>query len=369
MDYQNDKPNIDYSLLSHDDREALSQAYNQVMSYGHIKESAKKCTLGVTWKTSVQMFTVNQLQWCATLYNQIHDHTYKSKGFYRFWICERGKTRFIQSVHISERCVQKTLNNYGLKPYIINRLIYDNGASLSGKGTEFSLKRLRKHLATHYRKHRRRGGILIIDFHDYFNSIPHSQLLPLIRYAIQNDDIYNLSKYFIDAFGDIGLGLESEISQIAAVYYPNYLDHYIKERLHIKGYGRYMDDIYIIHEDIDYLRYVLTEVKRIASDLGIQLNPKTSITRFESGSFVYLKRRHRITTSGKIVSRLLRTNITKRRRVLKRQKRQLSIGKSDISSIRQSYQSWRGYALKWNSKRSVWNMDRLYRQLFEVNTE
>lgn len=338
--------------------------FRDAMSYRHLRIAAKECTKGVAWKPSVQSFEVNALQWTATLHAQLLDHTYKSMGFCRFWLLERGKRRFIQSVHISERTVQKCANRYGMKPLVEPRLIYDNGASREGKGTEFAIRRLRQHLATHYRKYRRQGGILTMDFHDYFNSIPHERLYAIIRRIVTDEELYCLVRYFIACFGKRGLGLGSELSQISAILYPDILDHYIKERLHIAGYARYMDDSYIIHQDTEYLRVCFSHVKAILNEIGLELNPKTKITLFDGGSFVFLKRRFSIEKSGKIVTRLERSNITKRRRILRRQKKRLDAGKADMDSIRQSYQSWRGYAAKWDSRKTVYEMDQLYKELF-----
>lgn len=324
--------------------------FDEVFTFEHLMLCAHKCGHGVRWKASVQMFEIDQMQWVSKLYEQIHSGTFRSKGFQEFWLKERGKDRFIQSVHVTERCVQKCLTEYCLKPVIVPRLIYDNGASLQGKGTDFSLKRLRRHLTEHYRRHQDTGGILLMDYKDYFNSIPHEPLIRMLRAVISDDRLFDLTKYFIKRFGDKGLGLGSEISQICAVYYPNSIDHYIKEHLHIKGYGRYMDDAYLIHEDIDYLRYCLTVIKDQAGLLGLTLNPKTQIVHLDHG-FTFLKRRFSYSDTGGIVTRLRRENITKRRKTLRKQKRK-SI------DIRQSYASWRGYANKWDSKRTIYHMDK-----------
>lgn len=339
--------------------------YDDVISFEALLAAAKDCRQGVMWKSSTQMFTVNQLRWAADLHRQLAAGTYKSRGFTNFTITERGKTRHIQSVHISERCVQKSLCQNALRPLIEPRLIYDNSASLPGKGTAFALRRLRKHLWQHYQKHGRTGGILLMDYSNYFGSIDHRILLQMLRRVIEDDRIYALTKHFIDCFkGDVGLGLGSEISQICAILYPNQIDHYIKEQLHIKGYGRYMDDSYIIHEDIDYLRHCLQEIERLAADLGLRLNPKrTQIVRLD-GHFEYLKKRIHLTDSGKVVMRLTRKNITKRRQLLKKHKEMLDAGRIDFKSIRQSYQSWRGYAIKSDSYRTVQSMDKLFNELF-----
>ena len=61
-------------------------------------------------------------------------------------------------------------------------------------------------------------------------------------------DDFSLNFIFqiIDSFGEVGLGLGSQVSQLLALFYLNELDHIIKEKFHIKAYIRYMDDFIII---------------------------------------------------------------------------------------------------------------------------
>lgn len=345
---------------------SMTIKYEDVISFEALMKAADECCKGVMWKSSTQMFRVNQMRWAAQLHDQLEKGTYRSKGFTNFAITERGKTRRIQSVHISERCVQKSLCQNALKPIIVPTLIYDNSASLEGKGTQFALKRLKRHLAEHYRKHGRDGGVLVMDYSNYFGSIDHTILLSMLREKIDDDRIFDLTRHFIDCFeGDVGLGLGSEISQVCAIFFPNKIDHHIKERLHIKGYGRYMDDSYIIHEDIEYLQYCKEVVEEMASQIGLKLNPKrTKIIKLDGGNFEYLKKRIHIADTGKIIMRPTRENITKRRRLMKKQRKLLDEGRIDFQSIRQSYQSWRGYASKCDSHKTVQNMDRLFNELF-----
>lgn len=337
--------------------------YEDVISFESLMKAASECRKGVNWKASTQMFWANQLRWCATLHRELEEGRYKPRGFNEFDITERGKTRHIRSVHITERCVQKSLVQNALRPAIEPRLIYDNSASIKGKGTEFALRRLKQHLAQHYRKHGRAGGVLVMDYASYFDSISHKILLSMLRNVLADDRVYELTKLFIDAFpGDYGLGLGSEVSQTSAVFYPNDVDHYIKERLHIKGYGRYMDDSYIIHEDIGYLKKCRREIGKLLSDkLELELNPKrTMIVPLDRGSFTYLKKRISITESGKILMRLSRKNVTRHRRKLKR----LAKKNVDPDSARQAHQSWRGYAEKYDTRDTVGTMDDLFRDLF-----
>ena len=73
-------------------------------------------------------------------------------------------------------------------------------------------------------------------------------------------------------------------SQILAVTYLNELDHYIKEKIKIKYYIRYMDDGILLHNDKEYLKYCLKEIEKILNLYKLKLNPKkTKINNIKTG--------------------------------------------------------------------------------------
>lgn len=334
----------------------IEVTYEEVFSIEHLLDAGKKCCRNVRWKSSTQMFELTLLTWVATLRKGLLDGTYKAKQYAEFDIMERGKLRHIKALHIADRCVQKCLVEYFLKPLLVPKLIYDNSANIKGKGTEFAIKRLKQHLAHHYKKHGRKGGILIIDYHDYFASIDHDILLKRLKQDIKDPRLYEVTKNHIDSYsGNKGLGLGSETSQILAVYYPNPIDHYIKEHLHIEGYGRYMDDCYLIHENIEYLEFCKKMVEIQSRELGLTLNAKTKIYKLDGG-FKYLKKRFFITETGKIVTRLERRNVKRRRQTIKK----MFLKNVPVEECANSYECWRGYAKHYNSYHTVVEMDKLF---------
>lgn len=335
--------------------------FEEVFSVEHLLACGLKCLRGTRWKSSAQMFELNLLQWACTLHRDLMDGKYRSKGFTNFTICERGKIRHISSVHISERCVQKCLATYVLKPLIIPRLIYDNAATIEDRGTEFAINRLREHLRHHLARHGHEGGILTLDYHNYFGSISHDRLLDKLKPLVEDERIFNLIKYFIDCFPeDYGLGLGSEVSQMCAVFYPNEIDHYFKDKLQIHGYARYMDDSYIISDSLEELRRYRQVFIEQSRAHGLEINEKmTQITPFHKGSFVYLKKRIFITPENKIVMRLASKNITQRRRGIKKQHKLLCNGAITSEAMKHSFVSWQGFASKYNSHTSVQHLEEL----------
>jgi len=106
---------------------------------------------------------------------------YRSRGFYEFDLVERGKPRHIRSVHISERVVQRCLCDYCLVPALSKSFIYDNGASLPGKGYDFAVSRVTRFLADHYRRYGNEGYALIFDFSKYFDTAHHEPIFEQFR--------------------------------------------------------------------------------------------------------------------------------------------------------------------------------------------
>ena len=59
-----------------------------------------------------------------------------------------------------------------------------------------------------------------------------------------------------------------------------------------------MDDIYIIHEDKEYLKGLLNDIQGICDELGLFINPKkTQIVKLSHG-FTFLKIKYNLTGTG-----------------------------------------------------------------------
>ena len=138
--------------------------FETVFSFERLYESYRASVRGVGWKASTQRYKAASLANVTKTHEELIAGRYRSKGFYEFDIVERGKPRHIRSVHISERVVQRCLCDYCLVPMLSRSFIYDNGASLRGKGYDFAVSRVTHFLAEHYRKHGREGYVLVFDF-------------------------------------------------------------------------------------------------------------------------------------------------------------------------------------------------------------
>lgn len=343
---------------------AMCDNFDWVFSYEHLYHSYKMCRRNVAWKASVQKYMTQAPLNVLQTYTRLMNGKFKTTGFFEFDIMERGKKRHIRSVTISERVVQRCLCDYALVPVLCRTFVYDNGASMKNKGYTFASKRLTQHLHEHYRKYGQDGYILLFDFSKFFDRVSHKLVKAILHKEFTDERILALTEHFIDAFGSIGMGLGSQISQILALASANRLDHYIKEVCGIRGYGRYMDDGYLIHPDKAYLQKCLEGIKAICDELEITLNTKkTQIVKLSHG-FTYLKVRYYLLPSGKVVKKIYRRSVTKMRHKLKSFQQKVADGIMTYKDVYQSWQSWRAYAANFNAYRTIQRMGDLYNQLF-----
>lgn len=293
---------------------------------------------------------------------------YRSRGFYEFDLVERGKPRHIRSVHISERVVQRCLCDYCLVPALSKSFIYDNGASLPGKGYDFAVSRVTRFLADHYRRYGNEGYALIFDFSKYFDTAHHEPIFEQFRRSGIDGNLVRLSEYFISNFGDVGLGLGSQVSQIAALALPNKIDHFIKDVLRMKQYVRYMDDGCIIDRSKKRLENCLHHLRRLCAAHGIRLNEKkTQIIKLTRG-FSFVKVRFRYGRTGKIVRKATYQGVRHMMQKLKIFRRWVDRGRMAAADVAASVTSWLGHMRRFHSYFAVQKVLRQYNQLFPGGT-
>ena len=326
-------------------------------------DAFNKCKKGSVWKESVQRYEMNLLKNIDHQITAIQNGTYEQLPFNEFPLNERGKTREIKAIHIEDRVVLRNLCDNILIPSIKKYLIYDNGASVKGKGIYFTRQRFETHLHKYYRKHgSNEGYILLMDFTKFFDNIQHNTLVSdynALEYAKIDKSLLTGEKYMKKS-----IGIGSQISQISGLLFPTRIDSYCKIVKSLHYYGRYMDDTYIIHESKEYLKELLHEINKICDEYGIFINhKKTQIVKLTK-TFTFLKTRYNLTDTGKVIKRINKDSITRERRKLKKFRKMLNEGKITYPEIEEAYHSWRGNLRYYSAYNVMKNMDKLFNELF-----
>lgn len=368
-----------------------------------LHESYIKCRKGVGWKSSVQRYGFNELTNICNIIASMEDGTYHMSEPYEFILNERGHKRYIKALTILDRVIQRSFNDNVLTPGIQPYLIYDNGASQTGKGISFSRERFKTHLRSAFWEYNGEAYIMFIDFSKYFDNILHEELLkqfrPLVtdeEYAFLEEtfhsfdvDISYLSDEEIHEFKDTlfnmleysqiekekltgkvmypkSVGIGNQTSQASGIFYPHTMDNYCKIVKGIKYYARYMDDTYIIMKTKEELMALLEEITQICAGLGIHINPKKTRIQPITSQLTYLKINYRILHTGRILQ-IIPSHIFKREKQNIDQFYNLVVqGRMSIADAIQNFLSWKGSYIKFDSKRKVYDLECYFTDLFNI---
>lgn len=241
-----------------------------------------------------------------SIYNVLKNKTY-SHGKYNIFLIREPKSRIIMSESLNDKIVNHLVSDYLLYYLIDKRLLDVNVATRINKGSKASIYYMKKYLNLMKGKYGDSFYILKCDISKYFYNINHDILLSKLRKIIRDDDIYSIlyniitstskdyvndeirgiiKKYNVDVplyIKGKGLPIGNQTSQILAIYYLNDLDHYIKEKLHIKYYIRYMDDFILIHHDKKYLKWCMEFILIFLKREKLCLNKKSNIISMKNG--------------------------------------------------------------------------------------
>ena len=316
------------------------------------------------WKGSVISFQTNCAENLLKLEAKIHSGEYKALPDNITYINERGKVRKIHSQHISDRIVHKIVNQDILIPTFHKRFIRQNTASQTGKGMDFAMRTMKCHLNRVYRKWGKDFFVLSIDMKSYFESIPHWYIEKLLREKITDERILKLCMEPFRAYENgKGLGLGSEINQTYALLCLNEFDHIIKERFRIKEYARYMDDMYLMHNDKAVLMEILEFSEQYFSQIDLKMNDrKTNIFPAKNG-ITFLGFRWRMTETGHVIVTPKKQTIIRNKKKLRKLKQKVVNGEFTLPEILNSYASIRGHIQRGNCRKTIEGMDRYFYKL------
>lgn len=164
-------------------------------------------------------------------------------GDYSYFTIYEPKKRTISVARFRDRVVHHALVNV-LEPIYENRFIYDSYATRKGKGTHKAILRAQRFM-------RKNRWYLKMDIRKYFDSIYHAILNAILARKIKDPFILDLCRKIIAKGGDgaKGLPIGNLTSQFFANVYLDLFDHFIKDKLRITGYVRYMDDFCVFDSD------------------------------------------------------------------------------------------------------------------------
>lgn len=323
----------------------IKNCFYKKLTYANLMSAYKRAKKHKTHKREVIEFEINLENNITNLLNNIKSDKYKIGKYYQFKIYE-PKERIISALPFVDRIVHQWYVEEFIKPNILPKLINTTFACIPGRGTHLAVEEVQNQM----RKVKRRYGdfwILKCDIKKYFYNIDPNILFNIMTKYISDKKLLGFTHLIIfdGRVEKVGIPIGNYTSQFFANIYLNKLDQFVKNKLHIKYYTRYMDDFVLLLKS----KTECIEVKKIISkflwdNLRIELNAKSRYYPYKMGvNFCG----YRIFTTHM----LLRTNSKKKiKKKLKQWNRMYNEdGYFEISDVNQSLNSWLGHAKHCNS--------------------
>lgn len=179
------------------------------------------------------------------------------------------------------------------------------------------------------------------DVHHFFASIDHDILKAKLVKKIADPQVYELMCTYIDSTDGLPLGYQT--SQLLALMYLDDFDHWVKEKLHARYYGRYMDDFYIISDSKEYLQDCWAKIEAYIHDLKLELNEKTAIFPLKNG-INFLGFHTYLDSKGGVIMKLRRDSKERMNARLRAWRKDYPAGRVEKDRIIASWKAWDAHA-------------------------
>ena len=337
----------------------VNNIYKNICDFNTIISMYKEVRKTVKNKSKIIRFEEFKTYNINNIYNELNNKTY-IPGSYNIFLIKKPKYRIVMAQNISDKIINHLVAKYLIVDVVEKSLINENVATRKNKGTHYGMKLLKEYLIR-LTKEKKEIYALKIDIHKFFYSIDHNILKELLKTQIKDKNALNTIYKIIDSTDneyinktikkykereisilkkqniknkekkineieripyyeiDKGLPIGNMTSQIMAIFYLNKLDHYIKEKLKIKYYIRYQDDMVLLSTNKDYLIKCLIEIKKLLEKNKLKTNNKTQIINITKNGIDFLGFHYYI-KNKKIIMKLRNSTKEKLKHIIKTQK-------------------------------------------------
>lgn len=170
-----------------------------------------------------------------------------------------------------------------LQPIIMKGMYAYSCGSVPGRGTSYGQKALRKWLDKDYKNTK---YCLKMDISKFYPSVDNRLLKRLFRNKIKDKNCLWLIDSIIES--NQGLPIGNYTSQWFSNFFLQELDHLIKEKLGVKYYLRYVDDLVLLGTNKKKLHKVRLVVSKYLQTLNLRLKDNWQVFKVNSRDIDFL---------------------------------------------------------------------------------
>lgn len=358
--------------------------HNTISNANHLYASMLAARKGTAWKGSVQRFCWDWMKEISRLQQELDalesggNNAYQPKDGPQFFANERGNIRPVEGQVMADRVVAHCLIDFELMPKIYPHLIYDNAASIAGRGVDFARKRMKVHLQRFYQREGTNAGyIRLKDQSKYYDNIDHDIAYRMMCEFTDNElarklvkvslkhaelDVSDLTEEQFEIakrtkfdrvkwrlgkhpkggtkFLRKGVSVGDQLSQTIGVSFPWRVDNEARIVQGSRYYQRYMDDSADIDKDLERLKKRCAAVDRRAYEIKLFTNRRKTVICRTDKWFVYLQRKFRLRENGVVEMKILPKTVTRFRKRTRKMKKHVDAGKFTPEYVGNVVRSW-----------------------------
>ena len=261
----------------------VKNQFEKNLTYEKLMKAHEKCQKGKKNRVNVIKFNLKKEEYIEWLYEQIKSKKYQHGKYVTFYVLE-PKRRKIEAARYIDRIVHRWLVDNFLEPAFLPQFIDTTYACIEGRGMHKAAKDVQKAMKICKKKYGE-YYILKMDVAKYFQSIDKDILMSIIKRKIKDKDVLELIEQTIySCRNESGIPIGNLSSQLFANLYYNEVDQFIKHKLKVRYYYRYMDDSVILMPTKEDIKQVRQEIEKfIKEKLKLEFNRKTNIFKNKQG--------------------------------------------------------------------------------------
>ena len=244
----------------------------------------------------------------------IADGTFRVRGYKEMLVTDGPKIRLVQSPCVEDRIGCNAIMRV-VEDVIYPSVVKTSAASIPGRGMHHLFAKMRHDIegdregTRYYYK---------CDVRKFFESIDQGLMWDCVKGFVKDPVLLPILHDFVTMMpSGLSIGLRS--SQCYGNIFLSDLDHHFKDRLGVRYYYRYCDDIVILAPNKARLWMLRDTMHEKAAEIGLEIKPSEIVRPITEGidflGFVYDGRKARLRkrTKQKAARRLARVKSRKRR--------------------------------------------------------
>lgn len=261
--------------------------YSNIYDKSNIKEAILKASKGKKSRKNVLEIINNIDYYTDVLYDMLYSKSIKYSPYKKMTIHDGAnkKERIIfKPAFFPDQCIHWALM-LQLQPLIQKGMYEYCCASVPTRGINYGSNYI-KRILKNDRKNTK--YCLKLDIKKFYPNIDKNCMKNKFKKIIKDSDVLNLIDGIIDSNKENGLPIGNFTSQWFANFYLQDLDHFIKEKLKVKYYLRYMDDMVLFSRNKKELHKIKLEIDKFLKPQGLIIKENWQLFKVNSRPLDFL---------------------------------------------------------------------------------